>query len=398
MYARLAAVLGLAILPAVALAQQVTPAASAVTVRPTGAIALPGITGSTPLQSFNQISVNPFLQLGAISNRTARRVDIFDTLTNRVVGQTAAVFAGPGTNGLPTSGPDGAVVIGRELWAGDYPTTVRVFDLGESLSHPPEIADINTGGTLRAGSLDYDPFDYILAVANNNVGEAFVSLIDTRTKTIRQRLVFDGANGTPDAHVGGTGGILYDHRLNRFVISITSLGTDATKGAVVLVEPRTGAITKTILGLDGCMPSTMAEGPGAEVLVGCDPGFPAPDPVVFAPRTYIINAQAGRITADIREVGGEDFVAYNVSDGRYYTASRDYFTSPTATTTTPVLGVIDARTHRWLENVATGFNSHSVAVDAFTNQIYVPLLNPNPLCNGLPGCVAVFQSRGDHDQ
>ncbi len=398
MHARLAAVLGLVVLPTVALAQQVTPAASAVTVRPAGVIALPGITDATPLRSFNQISVNPFLGVGAISNRTTRQVDVFDTLTNQVFGQTAAVFAGPGTNGLPTSGPDGALIIGRELWVGDYPSTVRVFDLGKSLTNPPEIADINTGGTLRAGSLDYDPFDHILAVANNNVGKAFVSLIDTHTKEIRRQLVFDGTNGTPDAHVGGTGGILYDYRLNRFVISITSLGTDATKGAVVLVDPRTGAITKTILGLDGCMPSTMAEGPGAEVLVGCDPGFPAPDPVVFAPRTYIIDARAGKITADIRQVGGEDFVAYNIRDGRYYTASRDYFTSPTATTTTPVLGVIDAKTHRWLENVATGFNSHSVAVDPLTNRIYVPLLSPNSLCNGLPGCVAVFQSQGGYNQ
>ena len=93
-------------------------------------------------------------------------------------------------------------------------------------------------------------------------------------------------------------------------------------------------------------------------------------------------------------MGGEDFVAYNWRDNRYYTASRDYFTSPAATATTPVLGVIDAGTNTWLENVATGFNSHSVAVNPLTNQIYVPLLNPNPLCNGLPGCIAVFASQG----
>ena len=263
--------------------QQVTPAASAVTVRPAGAIALPGISAATPLKSFNEISVNPFLQLGAFSNRTAKRVDIFNAFTNQVIGQTAPVFAGPGTGGVTTSGPNGALVLGRELWAGDYPSTVRVFDLGATLSSPPEIADIDTGGSLRAGSLDYDPLAHTLAVANNNPGEAFVSLIDTRTKKIRKRIVFDGTNGTPDAHIGGTGGILYDYVLNRFVISITSVGTDAARGAVVLMNPRTGAITKTISGIDNCMPSTLAEGPGQNVIVGCDPGFPAPDPVVLPP-------------------------------------------------------------------------------------------------------------------
>jgi hypothetical protein len=42
-------------------------------------------------------------------------------------------------------------------------------------------------------------------------------------------------------------------------------------------------------------------------------------------------------------------------------------------TTTPVLGVIDADNLKWIENVPTAANSHSVAVDPVTNHIFVPL-------------------------
>ncbi len=364
-------------------------------VKAVGPLAVPDSTATSPLQSFNQISINPLLQIGLFADRTAKRVIVFNAFTNQYLGQTAPVFVGPNAN-VAKSGPDGAILVGTQIWAGDYPSLVRVFDLRASLSNPPEVATIDTGGALRAGSLDYDPLANTVAVVNNNPGEPFISLISTRTLKIRKRIVFDGTNGTPDAHLGSIGGVAYDYRLNRFVISV---GTDVTKGVLAVMNPATGAIEKIFPGLDNCQPSTVAEGPGSNVIAGCDPGFPAPDPVVFAPRTYIMNASTGAIVANITQVGGADFVAYNLRDNRYYTASRDFFTSPTATAPTPVLGVIDAATNRWIENVPTGFNAHSLAVNPVTNQILVPLISPNPLCKGLPGCVEVFTSTpGDQDR
>ena len=103
-------------------------------------------------------------------------------------------------------------------------------------------------------------------------------------------------------------------------------------------------MTRLISGIDGCEPSTLAEGLDDNVAVACDPGFPAPDPVAFAPRTYVVNVRTGAIMANITQVGGEDFVAYDLIHQRYYTGSRDYFTDPNATMPTPVLGVIDATT------------------------------------------------------
>lgn len=357
---------------------------------PFAAMAVPGTSASNPFLSFDISYVDPKLQLLVVSSRSSKAVAIFDAMTDKPLGETPAVFAGVGVDN-PHSGPDGAVIAGHHLWAGDYPSTVRVFDLGASLSSPPEIAEINTGGTLRADEMDYDPVDRIVAVSNGDQSPPFVTLISSETFAINKKVVFDGTNGTPDASQGGIGSVLYDSRTNKFLISIPEVGSDVTAGAVAVMDPVTGEVTKVFSGLNNCMPSGMAQGPGENVLVTCDPGFPPPDLTVFSPREYVINGRTGKVLATITQVGGTDEAWYNPGDHHYYTGSRDYFTSPTATTATPVLGVIDADTNRWIENYPTGKNAHSVAANPSNNHIFVPIENPNPLCGDLPGCVSVFR-------
>lgn len=356
---------------------------------PVSAIAVPGTSSSNPFTSFDIIYVDPQKQLMVLSSRSSKAIAIYNVLTDTIVGETAAVFAGIGVDN-PHSGPNGTLIAGDRIWAGDYRSTVRVFDLRASVSSPPEIAEIDTGGTLRADEMDYDPREDIVAVSNGDENPPFVSLISARGLTLTKKIVFDGTNGTPDASLGGIGSVLFDSKTGKFLISIPQLGADQTKGAVAEMDPRTGAVTHVFTGIDNCLAAGMAQGPGENVLVGCDPGFPAPDPTVFAPRTYVINGRTGAIVASIHEVGGEDEVWYNPGDHRYYTGSRDFFTSPNATAASPVLGVIDADTNRWIENVPTGPNSHSVAANPRNNHIYVPLKNPNSLCGSLPGCVGVF--------
>jgi len=95
-------------------------------------------------------------------------------------------------------------------------------------------------------------------------------------------------------------------------------------------------------------------------------------------------------------VGGADEVWFNEGDNRFYVAARD---NPGG----PVLGVIDAVTNTWIENVSTAFNAHSVAADRKNNHIFVPLRpprsgqpDPNPcVAFGGPsfagrGCIGVY--------
>src|SRR5215472_18697084 len=72
---------------------------------------------------------------------------------------------------------------------------------------------------------------------------------------------------------------------------------------------------------------------------------------------------------NITQVGGADEVWFNEGDRRFYVAARD---NPGG----PVLGVIDAVTNSWIENVSTAFNAHSVAADRVNNHIFVPLRPP----------------------
>jgi len=364
------------------------------------ALPVPGTSTSNPFTAFDIIYVKPRQQKMVLSSRSSKAVVIYDVFRDIPVGSTAAVFAGqvPGVNSL--SGPDGTLIEGHRIWAGDFCSApgancsqsggvVRVFDLKVNLSSPPEIAEIYTGGTTRADEMDYDPRDKVVLVTNGDASPPFASLISTESLSITKQITFDGTGGTPDATQGGLGSVLYDSETGKFLISIPWVGSDDTNGAVAEMNPRTGDITHVFYGTEACMAAGMAQGPGENVLVGCDPGFPPPDPTIFSPRTYVINGRTGKVVAKITQVGGEDEVWYNPGDHRYYTGSRDFFTSPTATAATPVLGVIDADTNRWVENIPTGPNSHSVAANPFNNHIYVPLKNPNALCGNLPGCVGV---------
>jgi hypothetical protein len=364
---------------------------------PIAAIGVPGTSDANPFIAFDQARVDIKSQLLFVSSRSSKAVAIFDALTDRKVGETPAIFAGVGIDS-PHSGPDGNVVAGHYLFAGDYPSTVRVFDLSVSLSSPPEVAEIDTGGMFRADEMDYDPADHVVMVSNGDSLPAFVTLISTKTLTIVRQVTFDGTNGTPDTSQGGIGSVLYDSRTNKFLVSIPEVGSDLTAGAVTVMDPVTGKVTQEFSGLNNCMPSGMAVGPGENVLVTCDPGFPPPDPVLFAPRTYVINGRTGAIVANLTQVGGVDFGAYNPADHHYYLGARDYFTNPTATAASPVLGVIDADTNEWIENFPTGTNAHSVTANPVINQIFVPIENPNSLCGTLPGCVSVFTDAQRRDR
>jgi hypothetical protein len=148
--------------------------------------------GTNPFTAFDIITVDSESQLVALSSRS-KAVVIYNAFTGKPLGETPAVFAGVGVDN-PHSDPNGNIIAGDQLWAGDYPSTVRVFDLKSSLSSPPEIAAIDTGGLLRADEMDYDPADKIVAVSNGDVSTGnppLVSLISTRTLKIVKQVVFD---------------------------------------------------------------------------------------------------------------------------------------------------------------------------------------------------------------
>jgi len=168
--------------------------------------------------------------------------------------------------------------------------------------------------------------------------------------------------------------------------TVSSSPTQASTavGCVDEIDPRignpAGPIVVAVIPIVNCMPTSAVQGPGHDFLIGCA----GHDGTQFPPLEVIVDGTTNKIVANITEVGGVDEVWYNPGDNRYYTASRDMPNGP-------VMGVIDAATRTWLVNVTTGSNSHSIAVNQFTNQIFVPT-QAGALCTtqSANGCIAVY--------
>ncbi|MBV8053395.1 MAG: hypothetical protein JOZ80_19555, partial [Acidobacteriaceae bacterium] len=183
----------------------------------------------------------------------------------------------------------------------------------------------------------------------------------------------------------GLGGMVWNSNTGRLLqTNENCVGTATNIGCVDVIDPRLGnpngpVVVNTFV-LQNCMPTSVVQGPGNEFLVGCADH----DGEAFPPNEYIIDGTSGAIIATIDKVGGVDETWYNPGDNRYYLAARDMPNGP-------VMGVIDAKTHQWLENVSTNANSHSIAVDSSNNHAFVPLQAGAPCTTqSANGCIGVY--------
>ena len=205
--------------------------------------------------------------------------------------------------------------------------------------------------------------------------------------------------GTPAGCAGaigisGLGGSTFNPNTGHFLLTNANSTSDLTIGSVDEIDPfhpftTTGGAT--IYGpavinsfpVLNCMPSAVVMGPGTDALVSCA----GHDGRTFAPTTYILNGTTGAILATINDVGGVDQAWYNPGDSKYYLAGSNM-------TPGPVLGVIDARSRQWLQNLPTSVTAHSVAADPNSNHIFLPL-GASSLCQSQAanGCVGVYASQ-----
>ena len=185
--------------------------------------------------------------------------------------------------------------------------------------------------------------------------------------------------------LAGIGGSTFNPNTGHFLVANSNASpSDLTVGTIDEIDPRlgnpNGPVVINTFPTPSCMPSGIVQGPGNNFLVTCADH----DGEAFPPNEYVIDGSTGRILATITTVGGVDEAWYNPGDNRYYLAARDM---PTGA----VLGVIDAKTNQWLQNVSTGSNSHSVAVDSGNNHVFVPLqAGANCRTQSSNGCIGVY--------
>ena len=101
---------------------------------------------------------------------------IYNAFTGNPLGETPAVFAGVGVDN-PHSGPNGNIIAGYQLWAGDYPSTrpgVR-FEVEPSRRHPRSRRSTRAVCSW-ADEMDYDPADKIVAVSNGEQAQGILRL------------------------------------------------------------------------------------------------------------------------------------------------------------------------------------------------------------------------------
>jgi hypothetical protein len=207
------------------------------------------------------------------------------------------------------------------------------------------------------------------------------------------RAAFIPAFGATEIAPAGLGGMVYIPQTGHFLLTNGNASGDITLGTVDEIDPFHTFPGGPPLGVPAvinsfpifsCMPTGVNLGPGTDVMVACADH----DGRAFAPSTVIINGTTGQVLTTINNVGFVDETWYNPGDNNYYLGARDMPSGP-------VLGVINAGTRQWLQNVPTNGNAHSVAADPKNNHIFVPLPSGGQNCETLnaDGCVGVYAAQ-----
>ena len=337
-----------------------------------------------PLSVFDISFVDPTLPLYYLADRSNAALDIVDTRTNTVIAQVGG-FVGvrkdpaTGLTSNAVSGPDGVATVGAgEVWVGDGDSTVKVVDVvSQKVTDTISTALDGENGDIdkRADEMFYDPHDNVMLVANNAATPPYVTLISTLPNDHRVLahivyIVYGDSDGVEAS--------VYDPANGLFYVNLTQIGADPNNGAISIVDPRqlkeVGRFPVT-----GCTGTGLDLAPGGKLLVGCS----------LTNTSQIISARDGSLLGEFPQVSGADQIWYNRGDGKVYIAARN---NPAAAGG-PSLGVIDALTNTFVTNIPTDASAHSVAADARTGNIFVPLgpIASDPACTA--GCIAVYNGQ-----
>jgi DNA-binding beta-propeller fold protein YncE len=326
----------------------------------------------SPLASFDISVVDG--DIYALADRSNHGVDLFNAEDDSFLGRAGGFAGSPATGGFAGAGPNGLVAVGpRQIWAGDGDSTVKIIDTGSQ----KVIETIRTGGSHRVDELAYDPQDHLVVTANNADEPPFLTFIATTTgdHKLTGRLVLPQASDGLEQPV-------WDPASDLVYVSVPELNGRAAQGGVAVIDPRTRELLR-IIPVTKCIPAGLAIGPNQQLLVACSDdavaaGFPA--------KSMILDLPSGKIVRIFHQIGGSDEVWFDKAQGEYYLAA-------VANPGGPVLGVINARTDRWVANLPTGPHAHSVAAYGATGQVFVPITPTKSDAQCVSGCIAVFGPR-----
>jgi hypothetical protein len=378
-------------------------------------ITVPG----NPLASTDIAWVDRTTERYYVADRSNSGVDIIDAEHSAYVGRVGGMVGGfpttPGTGGgTATSngaGPNGVVVTPNgHLWAGDGNSTVQVADVDpDSPNYLKIIGSVSTalpgcdGGTAtthycgRADEIGYDPEHHIILIANPSplsVAAAGKAGIDPYATFISAVPPYAVLGHITFVGAGGLEQPLWNPENRRLYLTVPGK-TGVTPASIAVINPTTRMVEKTfaldclaLSGTAGVAITGIALGASQHLLVSAC-GFP-----------IILHAQTGAVISVVKQVGGGDEVWYNPGDRRFFVTGGEF---PAPTPPVQALGVINAETATWLQNLpivrgknpaSFAENNHTFAIVQITAAIAAGTATDSTACaqagSKRTGCIAVF--------
>ena len=346
--------------------------------------------------AFDISFVDPTTGLDYVADRSNAAIDVFGNqqFLGRTPGTTNGVqtFAGQKAT-TSISGPDGVLVTNgggnHTLFGGDGGSTLRAFGLTSAGLPTAQLFSTYTGGgAFRVDEMAYSPTTNLVLAANNANAPAFATLVNASTGAIvHGPITIPGASMTD-----GLEQSVWNPNTNTFFVSVPAIAGSGP-GGIAEIDPNTGNVTHVYNlgtlsgGLTSCSPAGLALGGSGNLMVGC--GNAATQTVVLNPTA---NGGNGAIVTTLAAVSGSDELWYDATNHNFYVTGVD-------SSGNRVIGIFADGTYSLLQSIdltalgADNVNAHSVAVDPFNGDVYVPLEGTtstatDTLCPN--GCVAVF--------
>ena len=335
-------------------------------------VKIPGVPPAKGSWSFDISFVDPNLHEYFLADRTNSGIDIISLVNNSFIGVAGqGSFVGVAGGGSNFSGPNGVLSIGGgNLMAGDGNSTLKVVNVNSMqvtatipVTNPyvgPALVALVAGGQCatgtptsgaangRADELAYDPTDSEVLIIDDAACPAFGEFVSTVAPyNVLGSIAFTTATAGAEQPT-------WDPTQKKFLMAIPA--TIANPGGEIdVIDPKTFAITGTFSEPASCNGNGTALGPNETLFIGCSNGA---GPLV------LMNAATGATIATVAGAGGCDEVWYNPNANRFYAACSNFTGGATLAVVSP--------TGTLLASLPTGTGAHSVAVDPFTDNIFVP--------------------------
>jgi len=244
-------------------------------------------------------------------------------------------------------GPNGLTVIPllNQLWVGIANSSVCVVKLSTNTIY----ACIDTHGTSGVDELCYDARNKLVVVVNPDDVVPFITFINVVTQQIVRKISFPDATHGVEAPVwNSVDGLVY--------LSIPATIKNPG-GEIKVINPKNFIVTK-VIPLSQCNSKGIIFGnDGMTLFIECANKKPL--------HFVVINVSSGKTIYDIPGFGDGDEVDYDPNTDSYF--STPYSLSK--------LGRVLAIFQRGVlvQTIAVDKLSHTVAVDSFSGNVYIPL-------------------------